>query len=197
MFIKKGAMFGLDARIALAIFGALSVISGAALYSAIQDSRVTAILTEMDNVGKATTAFYLDTGIYPPAESATNTLDAIRLTTDTTPTGMSGWQGPYLSFEDGATARMLDHSIYGEVALMAAIDGNWSDAEGAGSKCLTGSTSCSVFVCYSGLSDDIQAALEAKADGATGAANTGTFRYTSSSFACLKSLTFPKTSAVN
>jgi len=27
---QKGAMFGLDARIALAIFGALSVISGAA-----------------------------------------------------------------------------------------------------------------------------------------------------------------------
>ena len=37
--LKKGAMFGLDARISLAIFGALSVISGAALYSAIQDSK--------------------------------------------------------------------------------------------------------------------------------------------------------------
>lgn len=34
-FTKKAAMFGLDARIALVIFGALSVISGAALYSAI------------------------------------------------------------------------------------------------------------------------------------------------------------------
>jgi len=30
MLNKKGAMFGLDARIALAIFGALSVASGAA-----------------------------------------------------------------------------------------------------------------------------------------------------------------------
>ena len=29
MLNKKGAMFGLDARMALAIFGALSVISGA------------------------------------------------------------------------------------------------------------------------------------------------------------------------
>tara|TARA_Y100001960_G_scaffold319101_1_gene389950 strand:- start:3597 stop:3728 length:132 start_codon:yes stop_codon:yes gene_type:complete len=36
---KKAAMFGLDARIALAIFGALSVISGAVLYSAIQDAK--------------------------------------------------------------------------------------------------------------------------------------------------------------
>jgi hypothetical protein len=34
--MKKGAMFGLDARIALAIFGALSVISGASLYSEIK-----------------------------------------------------------------------------------------------------------------------------------------------------------------
>jgi hypothetical protein len=32
MIYKKGAMFGLDARIALAIFGALSVISGVASY---------------------------------------------------------------------------------------------------------------------------------------------------------------------
>jgi hypothetical protein len=45
-------MFGLDARIALAIFGALSVISGAALYSAIQDARVTAIVITYNRVFK-------------------------------------------------------------------------------------------------------------------------------------------------
>ena len=65
MFINKGAMFGLDARIALAIFGALSVISGAALYSAIQNSKVTAAITEMNEVGKAWEAHYLDTGEMP------------------------------------------------------------------------------------------------------------------------------------
>ncbi len=43
--IKKAAMFGLDARIALVIFGALSVISGAALYSAIQQAKTTAFAT--------------------------------------------------------------------------------------------------------------------------------------------------------
>ncbi len=46
MLANRGAMFGLDARIALAIFGALSVISGAALYSAIKESRITSLLTE-------------------------------------------------------------------------------------------------------------------------------------------------------
>tara|TARA_Y100001960_G_C14595815_1_gene788039 strand:- start:886 stop:1026 length:141 start_codon:yes stop_codon:yes gene_type:complete len=46
--MKKGAMFGIDARIALAIFGALSAISGAALYSAIQQSKVTVLVTELE-----------------------------------------------------------------------------------------------------------------------------------------------------
>ncbi|HAG52695.1 MAG TPA: hypothetical protein DCL21_02800 [Alphaproteobacteria bacterium] len=63
---QKGAMFGLDARIALAIFGALSVISGAALYSAIQNAKAISLLTELQEVGKATESYYLDTGSYPP-----------------------------------------------------------------------------------------------------------------------------------
>jgi hypothetical protein len=193
--IKKGAMFGLDARIALAIFGALSVISGAALYSAIQDSKVTAIVTEMDNVGKATTAYYLDTGIYPAAEagSAKNTLDARQLTASS----QSGWQGPYMSFEDGATARMLDHPIYEEVALFGLIDAAWDDATVAGSKCLTTTSgTCSVFVCYSGIANDMQSALDVKVDGVDDA-DAGSFRYKNSGYACMKALTFPKTSAVN
>tara|TARA_Y100001960_G_scaffold77711_1_gene83126 strand:+ start:1292 stop:1885 length:594 start_codon:yes stop_codon:yes gene_type:complete len=60
--LKKGAMFGLDARIALAIFGALSVISGAALYSAIQEAKVTSFYTELVELNKAYEAYYLDTG---------------------------------------------------------------------------------------------------------------------------------------
>ncbi len=31
---QRGAMFGLDARIALAIFGGLSIVTGASLYMA-------------------------------------------------------------------------------------------------------------------------------------------------------------------
>ena len=53
MVNKKGGMFGLNARIALAIFGALSVISGAALYSAIQQSKAISVLTTAKEIGKA------------------------------------------------------------------------------------------------------------------------------------------------
>ena len=47
MINKKGAIFGLDERIALAIFGALSVISGSALYSAIKDAREQRVITSI------------------------------------------------------------------------------------------------------------------------------------------------------
>ena len=60
--MKKGAMFGIDARIALAIFGAISVISGAALYLAIQQSKVTVLVTELEELSKAVKAYVLDIG---------------------------------------------------------------------------------------------------------------------------------------
>jgi type II secretory pathway pseudopilin PulG len=62
MFFRKGAMFGLDARIALAIFGALSLISGASLYSAIEDSKNTATVQSLLEVEKAIEAYMLDLG---------------------------------------------------------------------------------------------------------------------------------------
>ena len=62
MTYKKGAMFGLDARIALAIFGALSVISGAALYSAIQSAKAEQYRQYFVELVKASEAYYLDTG---------------------------------------------------------------------------------------------------------------------------------------
>jgi len=78
-------MFGLDARIALAIFAALSVITGATLYKTIQDVKVTAFFTEMTEVGKAWEQIYLDTG--------TQEITAADLVEDYT--NITGWKGPY------------------------------------------------------------------------------------------------------
>ena len=63
---NKGAMFGLDARIALAIFGALSVISGAALYSAIQEAKAEKYRQMFNEISKASIAYYLDHGAPMP-----------------------------------------------------------------------------------------------------------------------------------
>ena len=97
MKFQKAAMFGLDARIALAIFGALSIISGAALYAVIQDVRVTVLHQEILEVEKAIEQYMFDTGQHLPvthvvARSHLNR-DVRSLFVDQ---GASGWKGPYL-----------------------------------------------------------------------------------------------------
>ena len=87
---QKGAMFGLDARIALAIFGALSVISGAALYSAIQQSKTTSLATTFTEIEKAVAAYILDTGIDLPNSGRYNHAQELVESTQ------EGWKGPYL-----------------------------------------------------------------------------------------------------
>ncbi|HAG52630.1 MAG TPA: hypothetical protein DCL21_02470 [Alphaproteobacteria bacterium] len=125
MKFSKGAMFGLDARIALAIFGALSVISGAALYSAIQQSKATAILTELREIGKAWEQYYLDTGNDISDDINANKVDlpTSYLIEDS---GVSGWSGPYLSYEKHNTQSLL-HPAYDYVGLRALTgDVAWS-----------------------------------------------------------------------
>lgn len=94
--IKQGAMFGLDARIALAIFGALSLISGAALYSAIQKAKVQTVVSYYTETTKAIEAYILDTGSLIPRHSVrTQSLDFNELVTSS----VTGWKGPYVSYE--------------------------------------------------------------------------------------------------
>tara|TARA_Y100001960_G_C14671231_1_gene826110 strand:+ start:795 stop:1415 length:621 start_codon:yes stop_codon:yes gene_type:complete len=109
--MKKAAMFGLDARIALAIFGALSVISGAALYSAISNAKATALLTEMREVGKAWEAYLLDTGSnLPQRDSSVNTdykfytLQIENLIENAA--SVANWNGPYISYSKDDTYRL-------------------------------------------------------------------------------------------
>ncbi|MCP4355488.1 MAG: hypothetical protein GY793_07635 [Proteobacteria bacterium] len=97
---KKAAMFGLDARVALAIFAALSVITGVTLYSAIKKAQFTAVLTEMREVGKAWEAYYIDTGTNLPQVTTIDTdpkfyrLENKYLVEK--PLSVTGWKGPYL-----------------------------------------------------------------------------------------------------
>tara|TARA_Y100001960_G_C14705157_1_gene843901 strand:- start:991 stop:1572 length:582 start_codon:yes stop_codon:yes gene_type:complete len=122
--IKKGAMFGLDARIALAIFGALSVISGAALYSAIEQSKVTSLSTKMNEIVKAVEAYMLDTGQDLPL--AASIFDQNALLEDS---GVDGWNGPYLSYQEGTAFNsgvdgLLDPDVHS--FLVRAIDSTWT-----------------------------------------------------------------------
>tara|TARA_Y100001960_G_scaffold333776_1_gene440906 strand:- start:3410 stop:4030 length:621 start_codon:yes stop_codon:yes gene_type:complete len=109
MLNKKAAMFGLDARIALAIFGALSVISGAALYSAISSAQAEKWRQTFTEIVKATEQYYLDNGKTIPAfNSHFNPLYLNDLVANRE--SLSTWNGPYLS-----------HNVEGSVGLSDAL----------------------------------------------------------------------------
>ena len=190
---KHGAMFGLDARVALAIFAALSVITGAALYGAMKEAKVVALLTEFDNIDKAVTQYLLDTGSYPPPD-VTDTpytnqgyFNIKELVTST----VLGWKGPYIDFAIvGSNTEELDHSIYDDVRIFRKQDIAWDSPSVTINTCLSGSASCSVYSCISSIPNDIQKALDLKIDGSTGA-DSGNFRY-QAYYSCKKGMTYDK-----
>jgi type II secretory pathway pseudopilin PulG len=164
--LNKGAMFGLDARIALAIFGALSVISGAALYSAIQESKVTQQLAQIKEIEKAIEQYILDTGSMVPFSATVPTADLSIAALVEKPTGVTGWNGPYLSLEKGSGDYLNRQNKTGKVYALtySAVD-DWT-AVSSSKNCTKSSAACAVYVVH--VSDlDFQEEFEKKLDGST------------------------------
>ena len=164
--IKKAAMFGLDARIALVIFGALSVISGAALYSAIQKSKVTAVITEMNEVGKAYDAYYLDTGSELEVTGVYVYLNIEKLISD----NKVGWNGPYL-LNDKITSTWLNYKDVGELGISEMLNGEWSSNSSnsnwnSSTRCDTGTVggTCDIWIVYRDMPTDLYISLENEID---------------------------------
>jgi type II secretory pathway pseudopilin PulG len=166
---KRGAMFGLDARIALAIFGALSVISGAALYSAIQESKTTAILTEMQEVAKAVEQYMLDTGVDP--ELIKNLTPAHIEDLVVEPSGVKGWKGPYLPF-DVLNYDTLNSGKY-HIYLRIVSNNDWSHPSNNGTAdyCISNlGDPCYIWVLYrnpdgSNFTKSLLDSIDLKVDG--------------------------------
>jgi type II secretory pathway pseudopilin PulG len=165
MLLKKGAMFGLDARIALAIFGALSVISGAALYSAIQDSKVTSLIADMNEIGKALDAYQLDTGQLPPFHStARNYMDAMELVESS----VTGWNGPYYSGEQSGTTHPQELNIkypaYDYIGLRRMTTGTWAAI--ADAMCVDASKNpCAIYTLIAIVPKAVADGVDEKVDG--------------------------------
>jgi len=177
--LQKAAMFGLDARIALAIFAALSVITGAVLYNAIKQAKVTAIITEMNNINNALTEYYLHTGTLPPlvgSGEATYTRGGLEMEELIT-SSVKGWKGPYVENKDNTstTDGALLSPIYSSIRLFSNQSIDW-DYPRADTKCLSGSDRCFVYICYYGMSEELNKALDLKIDG-TAEATKGDLRY--------------------
>jgi type II secretory pathway pseudopilin PulG len=153
MFTNKGAMFGLDARIALAIFGALSVISGAALYSAIRDSKVTAAYTEMQEIVKASEQYLLDTGSYlPPISSSSQVLYSADLIENTQ--NAAGWKGPYLSYERLDATNFQTNFGGVKVRIYRYKKDGWNSDEKISPPLCDGTDACYEYLLVDGVDED-------------------------------------------
>jgi hypothetical protein len=175
---KKAAMFGLDARIALAIFGALSVISGAALYSAIQQAKVTSIVTELEEMSKAYQAYVLDVGAELEGRTVPAASDIALKTAELLYSIKPGWNGPYLPFStDSMDAtnyqHVLNSSKYETIFFIRTVDDNsFGNYAGGGSQstCVGNNTSCSIFVGLNNVgSIELAKAIDIMVDGTEGA----------------------------
>lgn len=204
--LKKGAMFGLDARIALAIFGALSVISGAALYGAIQDSKVTQIITQTEEVEKAISQYMLDVGNDMPlatslyADQDRYDLSAFALIEK--PNGIDGWKGPYLPFVKSSIKDYIKPSDSSDIDIVIAYrkSGDWGSFDAADMNCQQADLTCHVWIAYLGYDLQIQQALEKRIDGTVnpGAENyTGRFNYSGAGMHFKTDIPFPPSKSKN
>lgn len=172
---QRGAMFGLDARVALAIFAGLSAIAGVAVFSAVRDTRVTGVLTEFDNISKGYINFVFDTGVDVPQDTSSTA-------PNTTGTGVGfqnlyadanstlNWNGPYITI-----ATNTHTAGYGVFALRdGRIDANWTPSAINTSAGISGK-----WLTLSSVPCEIAGDLEKKIDGTGGTGNTGNFRYDS------------------
>tara|TARA_Y100001960_G_C14374822_1_gene680887 strand:- start:62 stop:694 length:633 start_codon:yes stop_codon:yes gene_type:complete len=117
MKFNKGAMFGLDARVALAIVGSLSVIAGAVIYTAIEDSQVARISQDLKEIEKSVVAYRLDTGLELAADLDSTFIKNfyLRELVDNHQE-FSRWKGPYIDIDVvSASSPCLKHSILGNI----------------------------------------------------------------------------------
>ena len=158
-------MFGLDARIALAIFGALSVISGAALYSAIQQSKVISIVSTLNEYQKAYESYLLDVGYHIQEDSSSTVeIEIEELVTST----KAGWAGPYISEE--VSAHQVSLSDYGNIAFRTYTNIDWGiklsdNTQISPVDCTGGDAGCKVYIGWHNIPLDIAKAVDTYIDG--------------------------------
>lgn len=162
---QKAAMFGLDARISLAIFGALSVIAGAALYNIIGQLETNKILAEMQEVGKAIEQYYLDTGVMlSRSDEAAPPLSTANLVENRD--SVSNWRGPYINYD---VLSYTDVPIgRGNIAYIA-MYANGVDWDVLSIACV-GNQQCYIYITSSGFdnTEDVFQKLDAVIDDSDG-----------------------------
>lgn len=143
IYRRRAAMFGLDARIALAIFGTLSVITGATMLKTVREAKVRAEIEQLQQLSKAVQAYMLDVGVDFPQRTGQDITYHERRIEDLLNSTQIGWKGPYIGGEVTAEDHYINlNGIKHWLYLQANED--WGGAtNGTGKLC-----SSSVEKCY-------------------------------------------------
>lgn len=134
---QRGAMFGLDARIALAIIAGLSIIAGASMIQIMKDRRVDTLLFEQEKFASAVSAIQedLEGNIHGSLTTANNANAFLALVDGTLLTAamQNRWLGPYL--RDYYSTNHQDYGVYSLAQQEAVITNACSVAEMRNRQC--------------------------------------------------------------
>ena len=144
---QRGALFGLDARLALAIFAGLSVVAGITLFDTIRQTDATALTSEFDTMAKATTNFFFDTNSAPGEFS--------ELYEDGSP-AIAGWNGPYI------TRSSDSHPKFGTYIVGRA---DYDDTDTAPATVTTSSSGDSLWLKLTNVSCEVVLKIDQQVDG--------------------------------
>ncbi|MBI1362801.1 MAG: hypothetical protein GC134_02360 [Proteobacteria bacterium] len=124
---QRGALFGIDARISMAIFGALSIVLGYTAFGKITSSREAALYKELQEIDYAIRQYQSDMGTFPMftingatfspgvVVNATRSYNALWSTTNNVAAAfIPKWNGPYLNTDTD------NHPIYGTYSVIYA-----------------------------------------------------------------------------
>lgn len=169
---QSGALFGLDARIALAIFSIISIVAGVAIVANMDSSRAKSLSSELTDMSKAVEAIHNDlrTDIFPALDqpSEKNAFTALYDSSVITEQNnlRARWLGPYIKYTSNI------HPRYGTMMLQAR-------SEKFTQNCSPGND-CYIWLVYSSVKPGITTEVNDIIDGAheTDGANTGRIQWT-------------------
>ena len=110
-FCKKGAMFGLDARIALVVFATLSIISIKIIYEHFEEVKALQKVTTLNNLEKAIERYVDDTGHFIPDTGSLLTNQVYLSNLISNQADYPGWNGPY--FGESGTFSSFNFKLFG------------------------------------------------------------------------------------
>ena len=123
--LQKGAMFGMDARVALFIMSVLTVMGGAFVQQMIVKSKATALLVELEDIGKAYNSYVYDTRETLALPAYVYSIDDLVENVN----NYDRWKGPYLYY-DLLGLTQLDHPEYAAIMLFNRNTAAWGGVTG-------------------------------------------------------------------